>query len=201
MFPHPSSSSALEESVRYIININYTIVCFESQGISHKTTRNNGIFLLIEKKSHILLQKINRKLFCKGDVTVVFRGFCCFFRFFGLCFCCFHRLCWFGSSCFCCGCFGSCCFRCRWLSLSRGFGLCLLGLLFCCKFLLSSALSRLLLPPVLNLLYLLPYSITSLANSIYSPALLLLFLNSTTGALLSWDHSMELSTRMKVSKR
>lgn len=54
---------------------------------------------------------------------------------------------------------------------------------------------------VLNLLYLLPYSITSLANSIYSPALLLLFLNSTTGALLSWDHSMELSTRMKVSKR
>ena len=51
------------------------------------------------------------------------------------------------------------------------------------------------------LLYLLTRFITSSANAMYSFALRLLFLNSTTGSLLSWDHSMELSTRIKDSKR
>ena len=50
-------------------------------------------------------------------------------------------------------------------------------------------------------LYLLTRFITSSANAMYSFALRLLFLNSTTGSLLSWDHSMELSTRIKDSKR
>ena len=48
-------------------------------------------------------------------------------------------------------------------------------------------------------LYLLTRFMTSSANSVYSFALLLDFLYSTTGTLLSWDHSTELSTRITCS--
>ena len=133
-----------------------------------------------------------RILWCKNRCLHCFLHrsfFCCFLS----CSCLFHS-----SSLLCC------CSLCRSFLSCRScfrFYRCFYFLCWFCFCLYFCFFLHLHLLHAGCCLYLLTRFITSSANAMYSFALRLLFLNSTTGSLLSWDHSMELSTRIKDSKR
>ena len=126
--------------------------------------------------------KFFRILWCENGCLHSFLSCRCL-----LCGCCFFRSCCLfgcGSLCrsfLCCRCFRCLCF-CRSFYFFCRFCFCFYFCCFCiCICCTQDAV------------------FTSSANSVYSFALLLDFLYSTTGTLLSWDHSTELSTRITCS--